>query len=154
MYFAIIALLMLVLPLGSIWVEHAWLASTAPLAMLAGKWFAFWTGGVRLALAGLRQFFQPQFTAERIFKLEHPDARVIVRELGIANFASGMVGLLCLRWSEFVLPVAINAGIFYAIAGVQHLTKPRKSAEQTVAMVSDLFAALVFASYVAVRAVN
>jgi hypothetical protein len=152
MYLAIILLLMLILPVGSIAIEHFWLPGAASVTMLTGKWFAFWTAGVRLVLAGVRQFFQPRFTAEQIFSLSSPETWIIVRELGIANFSSGAVGMLCLRWPEFALPVAINSAIFYGIAGVQHLTKRDRSAKQTVAMLSDLFAALVFVGYVVARA--
>ena len=33
---------------------------------LVGRWFVFWAVGVRLSLAGLRQFLQPAFTARQI----------------------------------------------------------------------------------------
>jgi hypothetical protein len=63
-YLTTVLLLMLVLPVGSIWVEQSFLRGTVPLMMLVGKWFVFWAaGGGRLLLAGLRQFFQPSFSA-------------------------------------------------------------------------------------------
>ena len=62
MYLLIVLLLMFVLPSGSIYLEHSYLHSAAPLMLLAGKWFVFWSAGVRLVMAGLRQYFQPRFT--------------------------------------------------------------------------------------------
>ncbi len=56
MYIAIVALLTVVLPLGSALVEHA-LPGAAPFLALVGKWFVFWAAGVRLVLAGVRQAF-------------------------------------------------------------------------------------------------
>ena len=34
-------------------------------AGLVGKWFVFWTVGIQLFLAGLRQIVQPRYTAEQ-----------------------------------------------------------------------------------------
>jgi succinate dehydrogenase/fumarate reductase cytochrome b subunit len=148
MYFISVVLLMLLLPAGSIWAEHSWFHSTAPLMLLAGKWFVFWSAGVRLLLAGVRQYFQPRFTSEKIFGIASDDALPIVRELGVANFATGVVGTASLARPDFVLPVAIAAAIFYGIAGIRHVSDRDRNANQTIAMVSDLFAALIFAAYV------
>ena len=147
MYFLSVLLLMLVLPAGSVWVEHSHFHSVAPLMLLVGKWFVFWCAGVRLALAGLRQFFQPRFTSEQIFGIASDDALPIVRELGVANFATGVVGIASLAKPGFVLPVAIAAAIFYGIAGFRHLGDRDRNRNQTIAMASDLFAFVVFAAY-------
>jgi hypothetical protein len=100
MYLAIVALTMLVLPLGSIAVEHG-LHGAAPLMGLVSKWFVFWGVGVRLGLAGGRQVLRPGFTARDIFRLEDEGALPLVRELGVANLgaqrrASRQSGI----WSE------------------------------------------------------
>src|SRR5271168_2776206 len=96
MYFLIVLLFRLVLPVGSIYLEHSYLHSATPRMLLIGKWFVFWSAGVRLFLAGLRQFFQPRFTAEQIFGIKSDDALPLVRELGVANFATGVVGIASL----------------------------------------------------------
>jgi hypothetical protein len=72
-----------------------------------------------------------------------------VRELGVANFASGLVALLSLWNAGFVLPSAIYAAIFYGAAGVVHVTACDRSRNENIAMASDLFIAAVLASYVA-----
>lgn len=71
-----------------------------------------------------------------------------MRELGIANFATGVVGVASLARPDFVLPVAIAAAVFYGIAGVHHLSEHGRNANPTIAMTSDLLAALIFAAYV------
>jgi hypothetical protein len=60
---------------------------------IAGKWFVFWAVGMRLFIAGLRQIFQPRYTADTILGVKDPDAMLIVRELGFANTAIGSAGL-------------------------------------------------------------
>jgi hypothetical protein len=148
MYLVSVVLLMLVFPAASIYAEHAFWHANAPLMMLVGKWFVFWSAGVRLFIAGLRQFFQPRFTSEEIFGIKSDDVLPIVRELGIANFATGTAGLLSIVRPSFVLPVAIAAAIFYGIAGVRHVAQREKLHNENIAMVSDLFASLVFAAYI------
>lgn len=50
--------------------------------------------------------------------------------------------------APFVLPVAISAGIFYAVAGVRHAMEKGRSFNENTAMVSDLFIAVVVAATV------
>jgi hypothetical protein len=140
---------MLALPVGSIYVEYSYLHSTAPLMLLVGKWFVFWSAGVRLLLAGLRQFFQPRFTAEQILGIKSDDALPLVRELGAANFATGVVGIASLAKPSFTLPVAIAAAIFYGIAGIRHVAGSNRTRNENIAMISDLFVALILALYLA-----
>lgn len=147
MYLAVVVLTMLVLPGASVLVEHA-IRPEAALMMLAGRWFVFWGVGMRLGLAGLRQLLQPGFTAREIFHMQGDEALPLVRELGVANLASAIVGLASIAAPSFVLPSAISAGIFYAVAGVRHAAERGRSRNETVAMVSDLFMALVLATYV------
>ncbi len=147
LYLAVVTLTMFVLPLGSTALEHA-LHPDAPLMAAIGKWFVFWGVGVRLTMAGARQFAQPEFTAREIFHLESSDALPLVRELGIANLATGVVGLLSLLAPSFVLPVAISAGIFYGVAGVRHIAQRGRSRNEAIAMVSDLFIFVVLAAFV------
>lgn len=148
MYLISIFLLMLVFPSASIYAEHAFWHANAPLMLLVGKWFVFWSAGVRLFMAGLRQFFQPRFTSEEIFGIKSDVVLPIVRELGIANFATGTVGILSIMIPSFIQPVAIAAAIFYGIAGVRHVAQRGKLRNENIATVSDLFASLVFTAYI------
>jgi hypothetical protein len=148
MYFVIVFLLMFGLPLGSVCAEYAYFHGAAPLLPLVGKWFVFWSVGVRLFLAGLRQLFQPRFTADQIFNIKSDDALPLVRELGAANFAAGVVGMASLWTPSFTLPVAVSAGIFYGIAGIRHFAESDRSPNENIAMASDLFVFLILALYV------
>ena len=136
MYLAAILVLMLIAPLASILVEA--LVAGGPLAGLVLKWFVFWGIGARLGLAGLEQVTQPAFTAETIFEIADPKAQVIVQELGFANLAFGLLGLLSLAFPAFLLPAAVGGGLFYLLAGVKHAMRAGKTRTETIAMVSDL----------------
>lgn len=148
MYLAIVVLTMFLLPAAAALIEHALLPGE-PAIFLVGRWFVFWGVGVRLTLAGLRQFFQPSFTAVEIFQMKSEEALPLVRELGVANIATGTVGLLSLACASFVLPISISAGIFYGIAGLRHLSERNRSRNENIAMASDLFVFLVLAIFVA-----
>jgi hypothetical protein len=147
MYLVSVLALMVVLPAGSVLADYL-ATPDAAIMPLIGKWFVFWSAGVRLLLAGLRQYFQPQFTAHEIFEMKSDEALPVVRELGVANFSMGAVGVLSLLAQNFVLPVAIAATIFYGIAGVRHAMQPARSRNETIAMATDLFACAVLAAYV------
>lgn len=153
MYLAVVALTMFVLPVASIVIAHA-LAPAASLSFLIGQWFVFWSVGVRLALAGVRQFLQPAFTAKEIFHMKSDEALPVVRELGVANLATGAVGLLSLWFPSFVIPVAISACIFYGAAGIRHVTEPHRSRNEAIAMVSDLFLFAVLAGFLIAQAMS
>lgn len=112
-------------------------------AALVAKWFVFWMVGVRLLLAGLRQIIQPRYTAEQILGIKDPDATLIVRELGFANTAIGCIGVACLFFRDWEFPIALIGTIFYALAGINHLTDKHRNRLQSFAMATDLFAAAV-----------
>lgn len=149
MYFVVIALFMFVLPAGSVAVEYAVLHTGGDLVALIGKWFAFWGVGMRLGIAGLRQAFNPAFTAQDIFEIEDPRVHPIVRELGFANLSLGLLGLLALV-PGWPLPAAIAGGLFFALAGWKHVNAKERNLTRTVAMISDLFIAAVLAAFVAI----
>jgi hypothetical protein len=145
---AIVALTMVLLPTASVLADSV-AHPAAPLVLLIGKWFVFWGAGVRLGLAGLRQVFQPAFTANEIFHMYGKEVFPLVRELGIAHTAAAVTGLLSLVAPSFVVPVAISAGIFYGVAGIRHALEPRRSLNKSIAMVSDLWIFFVLATFLA-----
>jgi hypothetical protein len=149
MYIATVALLLIVFPVASIVADKAIAHTAIPWLALLGKWFVFWTVGIRLIAAGLRQFFQPRFTAKEILAIESDAALPVVQELGIANFSVGIVAALSLVFSRFILPMAIAGALFYGIAGIRHLRDPHRNTKQNFAMVTDLFAAAVLVAYIA-----
>ena len=149
MYFAIIFLSMLFLPTASVLLEHA-LDPSAPIFFLVGRWFVFWGVGVRLSLAGLRQIFQPAFTAKEIFHMSD-EALPLVRELGVANIAIGVVGLLSVSFASFTLPISISAAVFYGVGGVRYAFERDRSFNENIAVVSDLFLFVVLAIFVVLK---
>ncbi|WP_242181680.1 DUF6790 family protein [Sphingomonas sp. CARO-RG-8B-R24-01] len=144
-YLLVVGLTMLVLPLASIAVEFD--ISNAPMAWLIGKLFVFWSVGARLFLAGARQYVQPAFTSRDIMGIESPEVYGLVRELGGANIASGVLGLASIVMPNFVLPTAIGAGIFLAVAGVEHVRTAHRGRHETIAMISDFFVAAVLIGF-------
>jgi hypothetical protein len=147
MYAVMVWGLMVVLPIVSIGAE--WLQTPgADIVVLIGKWFVFWAVGVRLLTAGLKQMLQPAFTAKGIFHIEDPKAFTLVIELGISNLAIGVLGVLSLYFAGWTLPAAVYGIIFYGIAAFRHLRTPNRTATETLATWSDLWAAVVLAVFV------
>lgn len=150
MYLAMVTLLMGGLPVASIVVEWAVQQGSADLLLLVGRWFVFWSVGVRLLLAGVRQIANPAFTAGTIFGVTETAALTIVQELGFANLSIGLLGALSLARPAWVVPSAIAGGLFYGLAGLKHLVKGERNRTETIAMLSDLFAFIVLGAYLAV----
>ena len=149
MYVFMVVALMLVMPLVSIafqllFIEHGTLATAAIMPLIA-KWYVFWAVGVRLSLAGLRQIVQPRYTAETILGIKNADSLFVVRELGFANAAMGCVGLGALLAPDWVAAAALLGTIYYGLAGINHCLHRNRNRLQNLALVSDLFAAVVLA---------
>jgi hypothetical protein len=137
MYLATVVLLMLVLPLASIVIEVV-AHGGADLWFVVGKWFVFWAVGIRMGLAGLRQTFNPAFTAQTIFGLKDESAFAIVRELGFANFSMGVLGVASLFNRNWMLPAALCGGLYYGLAGIGHWVKGKRNSHENIALISDL----------------
>jgi hypothetical protein len=147
MYYAAVSLFMFVLPFLSVAVEV--LLAPQPLIPLIGKWFVFWAVGVRLLLAGLRQVIQPRYTAHVILGLKSDESLLVVRELGFANLAFGVSGLLSIHFSAWCVPIALTGGIFYGLAGGNHAVQSHRGKLENIAMLSDIFAAVVLLTFCA-----
>jgi hypothetical protein len=136
-YYVIVACLMCVLPIVSIAVDATGFGAALGVPLVA-KWFVFWTVGVRLLLAGLRQVLQPAYTAKVILGLRGDESLLVVRELGLANLAIGSVGAASLVVPQWRLAGALAGGVFYTLAGVNHARQTHRNRLENVAMVSDL----------------
>jgi hypothetical protein len=142
MYYFIVAAFMIVGPLLSIALEIHDATALSGLALVV-KWFAFWAVGVRLSLAGARQILQPAYTARTILGLTGNEVLLVVRELGFANLALGLLGLLSLRVPAAQALVAMAGGVFYGLAGLSHARRSHRNRLEAVAMVSDLVVACI-----------
>lgn len=149
MYLAAIILLMGALPIASIVVEFIARQGDAQATLLIGKWFVFWSVGVRLILAGLRQTANPAFTAETFFGVRDKLALPIVREVGFGNLSIGLIGALALIQAQWIVPAAIAGGLYYGLAGINHLLTTDRNAAENMAMISDLFIFVVLAGFLA-----
>jgi hypothetical protein len=154
MYLAVVVLLMGVFPVASVVAEAAFEHGGADPTLLIGEWFVFWSVGVRLVLAGLRQIMNPAFTAQTIFGIHDRSAFAVVRELGFGNLSIGLLGACALFNRGWITPAALAGGLFYGLAGVEHLRRGDRSAKETIAMVGDLFVCLVLAFYLVARLVG
>jgi hypothetical protein len=150
MYVPMIVVLMFILPLASVLAQLLLGTHAAPhasdLMPAIAKWYVFWALGVRLFLAGLRQTLQPTYTARTILGLEGAECLVLVREVGFANLAMGTVAMASLYLPGWVIPSALVGGIYYSLAGINHIFRTPRSRLETVAMTSDLFAGCVLIS--------
>ena len=142
MYYIVVATFMFALPLLSIAAEAA-TSHAAAGALLVCKWFVFWAMGWRLLLAGIRQIVQPAFTARAILGLKHEESHLLVRELGFANVAMGLLGVASLLQPGWRVGAALTGGVFYAFAGANHVLQAHRNRLENVAMLSDLFVAAV-----------
>ncbi len=135
-YFIIVIGQTVVLPLVSGLIEL--LAIGGDPILVFGKWWAFWGVGTRLLAAGIAQVSGKGRTAE-ILGSTAPSVQELqlTRELGTANIAMGLTGLLALV-PGWTLPAALAGGVFLLIAGLMHLPKKGKNPQETVATWTDL----------------
>lgn len=105
---------------------------------LFGKWFIFSAVGLRLFLAGIKQTTNPAFTAKEIFHIDSAESLPIVRELGFANLCFGLIGIISLLQPSWRIVSAFGSGLYYGIAGLQHLIKKPAGANERFALVTDV----------------
>lgn len=138
MYYLIVILTTVILPIASIAIEYSARPDTN-LILLLGKWFVFWGVGVRLFLAGLSQAARPSFTASGILGINDPTAEKVVAELGYANIAMGLIGVLSPFSPGWTTSAGLAGGLFLGLAGFKHMTNSERNTKENVAMATDLF---------------
>jgi hypothetical protein len=73
----------------------------------------------------------------------------IVRELGFANLSTGTLGLASLAVPAWVVPAAIVGGLFYGLAALGHAFRGKRNFKEQTALISDIFAFVILAVFVA-----
>ena len=73
-----------------------------------------------------------------IFDIDAPEAWAIVTELGNANIAFGLIGILSLPFPGFLMPAAIAGGLFLALDGLVHLRRSNRDTNENIALITDL----------------
>jgi len=138
LYLISVLLFMLILPVACILYQHKE-DEVPPGWELTGKWFVFWSVGIRLFIAGVRQVTKPEFTAKEIFHINGTESLVIIKELGFGNLSIGLLGILSIIKPAWCQPAAIVGGLYFGLAGLLHVTKKPDSRNELIAMISDLY---------------
>lgn len=152
-YFIVVIAQTVVLPLLSGGIQLATVGGD-PVPVF-GMWWVFWGIGTRLLLAGIVQASGKGTTAQ-ILGAAAPSVQEtqLTRELGTANIAMGLTGLLALI-PGWALPTGLAGALFLLFAGVMHVAKKDKNAKERVATWTDLLVGVVvllLAGYTLVQA--
>jgi hypothetical protein len=145
-YLILNILLLFIFPAMSVLAEVI-IEKESPDWLLIGKWFIFWAVGIRLFTAGIKQSSNPEFTAVKIFHMKTAESFVVIRELGFANIALGVMGILSVINSNWRILAAVIGGLFFGLAGLQHLFKKPDSRNELIAMFYDITVLLVVLIY-------
>lgn len=149
-YEIMVILLTIVLPLLSVLIN--WLVAPIPsrgaFFQYLTTWTVFWGIGVRLLIAGVSQIIRPSFTSKIILGNKTDEANQVVRELGFANFGIGLAGILSLWIPGFFFGAALIGGLFLGFDAIEHLRKHRRNLKENIALVTDLFVAVVALSLI------
>ena len=137
-YVISVSLLTFVLPVICSLIEVLSHKDVTFLFGLFGKWFIFSAVGLRLFLAGIKQTTNPAFTAKEIFHIHDPESFPIVRELGFANLCFGLIGVVSLFLPQWRIVSAFGSGLYYGIAGLQHLIRKSTGANEMFALITDI----------------
>lgn len=140
-------LLMLIFPTISILIDVGFIHHDSNLISLMGKWFIFWAIGCRLLTAGLKQAFNPAFTAETIFHLKDKESFVIIRELGFANICTGLTAIISLMIPQWRIVIAFSGGLFFGLAGLIHILRKPDNQSELIPLISNIFIFLVMVVY-------
>ncbi len=81
--------------------------------------------------------FNPAFTAKTIFHIDSPDVYPILRELGFANMCFGLIGIISLFIPSWRMVSAFGSGLYYGIAGLQHMLKKPAGVNERFALITD-----------------
>ncbi|MFT3796906.1 DUF6790 family protein [Microbacterium sp.] len=140
-YFIVVIAQTIVLPIAcGVWELIA--VGGDPL-LVFGKWWVFWGVGSRLLLAGFVQTSGKGPTAQILGSSQTSTAeRQLTKELGTANIGMGIAGLLAII-PDWALPAGVAGGVFLLIAGLMHVTKRGKNAQETLATWTDLLVGVV-----------
>jgi len=136
-YLISVSILTFVIPIVAFAIERN-ISQTYETFELLGKWFIFSAVGLRLFFAGIKQAADPTFTAKQIFHIDVTDSYPILRELGFANICFGLVGIVSLFKPDWRIVSAFASGLYYGIAGLQHLIKKPVSKNEQFALWTDL----------------
>jgi len=140
-------LLMFLFPTISISIDAGFYQRNSNLIPLIGKWFIFWSIGCRLLTAGLKQVFNPSFTAETIFHFKNQESYVVIRELGFANICFGLTAVISLFLPSWRTAIAFSGGLFFGIAGLVHILRKPTNPNELIPLYSNVFVFFIILLY-------
>lgn len=116
------------------------------LPKLIFKWFIFWFG-IRSFTAGLSQFLNPAFTASILHSGE--TSFVVIKELGFANMAMGLAGIISLFAVTWRRPAAFSIGVFILGATIIHVLRLPQgiNMKEMTALLNDIYKVIVISAY-------
>ena len=104
---------------------------------IIGKWFIFWSLGVRLIIAGLMQIFNPIYT-NNLLQLSLNDF-IIIRELGLANFSIGLLCTISYFKKSLQKYVCIYMFIFFTGASILHIIRIENiNFDELISLITDI----------------
>lgn len=110
------------------------------------KWYIFWTIGFRALTTGAMQFLNSSYTMELLQMGE--ESKIIIMELGFAQFGIGLIGILSVWKKSFRLPAIITYGIFMLGASLIHIVRfTTANLEEIVSLAGDLFVLVIAIVY-------
>lgn len=136
MYIALVLLQTVLAPLVSAAIQLI-VFGGEPLVVL-GVWWAFWGVGTRLLVAGISQLVNPARTAQGILGIADKGAEFVVHELAYANLSMGAVAMATCFIPGWGILGALAGALYLGLAGVRHVAKRGKNADETVATWTDL----------------
>lgn len=110
------------------------------------KWFIFWVIGVRAFTTGAMQFLNSSYTMALLQVGE--DSKIIIMELGFAQFGIGIIGILSIWKQSFRGPALITYGTFMLGASMIHIARfTTANIEELVSLLGDLFVLVIAIAY-------
>jgi hypothetical protein len=106
--------------------------------LVYGIWWAFWGVGTRLLVAGISQLANPARTAKGILGIDDPAAEQVVHELAFANLSLGVAAMATAFIPGGGILGAAAGALYLGLAGLRHVTKRGKGADENVATITDL----------------
>jgi len=140
-------LLMVILPIVFTMVELHLTIPNKALVLILGKWLLFWGVGCRLFIAGIRQITKPSFTAQSIFNISGEECFVVIRELGMANICAGLTAIISLMVPQWQTAAAFMGGLYFGLAGVLHIARKHRNANEIIPMLTDFYMLIAMAAY-------
>lgn len=139
MYFVLVILLMLVLPLASAGIERYAGHIGMGLPILIERWLVFF--GASVSDSPSQEYVRSQNRSSqrkrssasraRSLRLSYPNS-------GLRNTAIGIVGVGSVLHPSWLTSAAVAGCVFYALAGINHIRHRHRTRLQNIAMVSDV----------------